>query len=220
MLSYLFSQHYLLKWSCIFMLVGYVCTGCIDDQSLEFNPVLDIPPTCSDGLKNQDETSVDCGGACSFYCSNSILANCTEDLNLNYIVSSAANVALQINRVYSIQHYDDPFEIIAYDKSAGYQITIKLPITKLPGENMKFDVARQVSMHKDGLTASMMIESNDYYNYDYGYQRLSISGEIYLKLEEDSVHVEFCDVSLKEDYFDINYAYQGNVNFLKSEINQ
>ncbi|MFA4960936.1 MAG: hypothetical protein WC548_04715 [Candidatus Pacearchaeota archaeon] len=42
------------------------CSDCIDARCIESTPT----PTCSDGIKNQDESDIDCGGETCYYCDN------------------------------------------------------------------------------------------------------------------------------------------------------
>ncbi|MDP4821123.1 MAG: hypothetical protein NWR67_08955, partial [Saprospiraceae bacterium] len=42
-----------------------------------------LPPTCNDGIQNQDETGIDCGGACGV-CSEPVFSNPPSNATLSY----------------------------------------------------------------------------------------------------------------------------------------
>src|SRR5690606_26707099 len=71
------------KFSLIFTIAfALFATSCSSDDN---GPDPVDPPTCSDGIKNGDETGVDCGGSCE-PCAGTgteLIGNLTEDLTLD-----------------------------------------------------------------------------------------------------------------------------------------
>nr|WKN35218.1 hypothetical protein K4G66_22835 [Tunicatimonas sp. TK19036] len=192
-----------------------MCLSCVEDQSLEFNPVLNIPPTCSDGIKNQDETAVDCGGACSSYCGSTILASCTDDLQENFFHSREEQVAFNLDHTTVTKwRYDPVTKIVAEISSSSEYVEIELPVGELPVGNVKFNIARNVSIDEDYPKASLMIFSNRYF------EKKAVSGKLYLRLDGDKVHLEFCDILIEVQSFygSRSFSYEGNINFPKSEF--
>jgi hypothetical protein len=72
----------------ILILLGiltFAFTGCSDDDN---DPIV-IVPTCSDGIKNGDETGIDCGGTC---------APCTGTIDVSGLIT--ANTSWTSNNIY------------------------------------------------------------------------------------------------------------------------
>lgn len=206
------------KKACIASLVlVLLMAGCVNDQELEFNPELDIPPTCSDGLKNQDETAVDCGGACSTFCSDKILAVCKDELSENVVSSAEDERTLHISQVVQSKSYSyyGALEITAYDFELDEEIRIVLSISEFPDGNMKFKVVEDLDTEAEALQAEVTLIP------EYGMYRYSYSGTVYLRKEtNDKFHIEFCDLILEtNDYYygQELYKYQGHFNFLLSD---
>lgn len=80
-------------------------------------------PTCFDGLKNGDETGIDCGGSCKRLCSNSFLTPSVAWTRLEQVAPGLYNVAAYIeNPNPNAGAGSVPYHIIIYDK-AGIEIT-------------------------------------------------------------------------------------------------
>ncbi len=80
-------------------------------------------PTCFDGLKNGDETGVDCGGSCQRLCSNSFLAPSVAWTRLEQVAPGLYNVAVYIiNPNASVGASAVPYHVILYDNQ-GVEIT-------------------------------------------------------------------------------------------------
>lgn len=199
------------------LVLVFLLAGCINDQELEFNPQLDIPPTCTDGIKNQDETGVDCGGACSTFCSDNILAVCMDELSENVVSSTDDERTLQITQVLQRNSYSyyNTIEITAYDHEIDEELRVVLSISKFPDGNMKFNVVKDVNTEEESLQAQVTLIP------EYGMYRYSNSGTVYLRKEtNDKFHIEFCDLILEtNDYYygQELYKYQGHFNFLLSD---
>jgi hypothetical protein len=73
----------------------YECPYGCDDGACKNQPVNQTLSSCFDGIRNQDESDVDCGGTC-MRCSNglkcSVPSNCLSGICLNMVcVSSSGN---------------------------------------------------------------------------------------------------------------------------------
>lgn len=201
------------------VLMVILFAGCINDQELEFNPDLNIPPTCSDGLKNQDETAIDCGGACSETCGDKIVAACSAELKADWVYSPDEEVSIAVGEVYYSKSYgyNNLVIISAFDENTSSDLEVVLPISELPAGNMQFLVAEQVSEEKDNLRASVTISPNN------GSARNSVTGTVYLRTEgRETIYIEFCKVLFKPEnpWYDQNYYnYSGQFSFLRSDTN-
>ena len=201
--------------------IAVLLTGCINDQELEFNPELNIPPTCSDGLKNQDETAVDCGGACSETCGDKIVASCSAELSPDRVYSLDDEVSISVGEVsYSKTYsynYDNLVIISAFDENTNSDLEVVLPISDLPAGNMKFLVAEQASKEEDNFRAFITISPG------YGSTRTSVTGTVYLRTDgRETIYIEFCKVLFKPEnyWYDQNYYnYSGQFGFLRSDNN-
>lgn len=200
--------------------MAVLLAGCINDQELEFNPDIDIPPTCSDGLKNQDETAVDCGGACSETCGDEIVAACSAELSPDRVYSLDEEVSISVGEVsYSKNYgYNNNMVIIsAFDEATYSDLEVVLPISELPAGNMKFLVGEQASDEDDNLRAFVKIIP--------GFQvaRNSVTGTVYLRTDGmETIYIEFCELQFKpENYWNYleYYNYSGQFGFLRSDNN-
>lgn len=85
------------KFSLIFTIAfALFATSCSSDDN---GPDPVDPPTCSDGIKNGDETGVDCGGSCE-PCAGTgteLIGNLTEDLTLD------PSLTYQLTGKYSVE---------------------------------------------------------------------------------------------------------------------
>ncbi len=193
----------------------WICSACIDDHDLEFNPELNITPTCSDGLKNGDETAIDCGGACSDVCGDNIIADCSAKLSLNKLVSVNNDLSISISDVRVQQSYNS-LTVYAFEETTDAEVIIKLPVKAFPAGNVKFVVAQSDNSDPEKQRASVEIIP------DNGYGRYSQTGTLYLRVEnKDRIHLEFCDIQFqqKNNYYDRNnYSHKGNINFLIPDL--
>lgn len=215
-----FTKAFVQKACLASLVLVFLLAGCVNDQELEFNPQLDITPTCTDGLKNQDETGVDCGGACSTFCSDEILAVCKDELSQNVVSSIEDERTLYITQVFqdrSYSYYDTNVNITAYDHEIDEEIRIVLSISKFPDGNMKFKVVKELNAEEETPQAVVTLIP------EFGMYRYSYSGTVYLRKETtDKFHIEFCDLILEtNDYYygQELYKYQGHFNFLLSDSN-
>ena len=189
-------------------------SGCMDHQDLVFTPDLNLAPSCSDGIKNQDETGIDCGGTCKDVCGEQIIAECSSELGSNTVISDDFDHKVSISRINVFENYngDGYSRLFAMDEASVDIVTVLLPFKSFPTENAVFTVGKNLSIQEGGLVARVEVEENGFY-----YGRVSVEGELYLRVEKDKIHIEFCDMWFEsEDNYD--YVYQGSMNFLISDI--
>ncbi len=205
-----------LSIKCLLLLYfTFLCTACVDDQSLEFVPVLDIPPTCSDGIRNQDETAVDCGGACSNVCGNTIRADCSDDLTQNIVSSTKGDDDIIVNRIDFAPSYGGVMVVYADDDDRGITIEYSIPLKDFPVGNMQFSVGQHTNTNLKNPTASVIISS-------FSTDKISTSGTLYLRVEGGIIHIEFCELAFKSEsyrYSNVTYHYEGNINFPRPSPN-
>ena len=80
-------------------------------------------PTCSDGMKNGDETGVDCGGSCQRLCPSAFLSPSVSWTRMEQVAPGLYNVAAYIiNPNPNAGAVSVPYHVIVYDDQ-GIEIT-------------------------------------------------------------------------------------------------
>ena len=80
-------------------------------------------PTCSDGIRNGDETGVDCGGSCQRLCQSAFLVPVVAWTRLENVAPGLYNVAAYIQNLNTnAVAVSVPYHVIIYD-SQGVEIT-------------------------------------------------------------------------------------------------
>jgi hypothetical protein len=174
------------------------CT--LEDQD---NPL--VAPTCYDGMLNQDEQKIDCGGRC-LPCKVYIPVRvpCSASLTENKIVVKGATLLLTSSD-YAITektaaYYDEPYHEI-YILKNSYEIIIQLA-GKLPVKDSIYPVT-QVLL-EDGYSIITLSQV-------FGVESFrSSAGEVYVTHRNGKMYVEFCTVTMLSPYS--NFTLMGSVS--------
>jgi hypothetical protein len=154
--------------------------SCLEEQG---NPL--VVASCTDKIKNQNETGIDCGGICGLCeepekpitvpCKNRLVNNRIELDGLNKNLSSAD---------FSCYQESDHFEIFIYKDFR--EIIIEVYGTFVPGKTKAIPLVPYYDS-EDGYAS---IRMTDFYLFH------SLSGYLYVTKENDTTLFEFCDVDL------------------------
>lgn len=153
-----------------------------------------IGPTCHDGIRNQDEEDIDCGGrrcsACEVFIP--VLSPCTNDLKDNTLTIDDRKIAVKS----SDRQCDDDgtYTIgILIDGQDSFTVTFADKPVKSDTYSITTDVFNvgmgQAAVHYDE------------YGYDYPFN--NYGSDIYVSVAKDkTISVEFCSVTLSsQDYW-------------------
>ncbi|MBA4144765.1 MAG: hypothetical protein C0523_03285 [Cytophaga sp.] len=146
------------------------------------NPL--VIATCYDGIQNQNEEKIDCGGKCA-KC-QVVVVPCKSSLADNRITYRNVNTTFTSKDVYFYQSYD-AFSISLTKGNVTYDIA--LYVKALPTTDTIFPIVN--SYAADQGKATMMVTPQSYY---YGYD--VSSGYIYVTYVNKQWAIEFCSVPL------------------------
>jgi len=105
-------------------------------------------PTCFDGIKNGDETGVDCGGSCKRLCPSSFLVPQVSWTRIESVAPELYNIAAYIiNPNVSAVAQNVPYHVIVYDDQ-GVEITEYTGMVTLPPHRNTLAFNGAVSMGK------------------------------------------------------------------------
>jgi hypothetical protein len=154
------------------------------------NPLVN-GPTCYDGIRNQDEEEVDCGGRCEA-CNivNPILTPCTTTLKDNTLL------------IDGIEEVLDPKDFSCESSTSGYTVTVTMGTSTFilflggsgrPDEDGSYPLVRQTYFVDWGDAAI---------NYrDDGFGPFATDeGEVYVRVKKDQFTAEFCNLDLTYDW--------------------
>ncbi len=158
--------------------IGVLLMACEAEQN---NPL--VIGTCYDGILNQDEEKVDCGGKCP-KC-QTIVVPCKSSLVDNRITYKNVNNTLTARDITFYQDYYN-FQIFVTKNNVEYDI--KLYVKALPTRDTVFPITKS-SNPGDGYATMLVTE---YYYYDYA----ASSGNVYVTYVNKQWTIEFCSVPL------------------------
>ncbi len=162
------------------MVVGVILSACLAEQT---NPLI-LNGTCNDGLMNQDEEAVDCGGVCKD-CNivEPVVSPCKASLKNNVLTVDGLNTSLKADD-YSCTQESDYFKI--YILKNNKEIIIEIYETTLP----KIGTVYPLIGWWDAKEGYASIKITEFYSYN------STSGSLYLAYENNKWIVEICSVDL------------------------
>lgn len=157
------------------------------------NPM--VIPTCYDGVKNQNETDIDCGGRC-IACEIKIpvVSPCAASLKTNTVTFDDRQLKLTAVDYVCSETYGD-FKFFIYNLDKGYpEITILLD--GMPTEDAIYPVTGYdyTDTGEAGIRVYDSATGLWYEPYD--------GGEIYVTVTDGAVTAEFCAVKMRETYWD------------------
>jgi hypothetical protein len=169
-------------YTCILALL---LTSCLMEQE---NPL--IVATCTDGIRNQDETDIDCGGRCQ-QCEVKIpvVAPCATSLTKNIVNLDNSKITFT-DVTSSCEQYDRNYFRISYYKNyVEFHIELEDP---RPTEDRIYNIGQYLDYDSDATVS---------YHDGWAYY-VATTGELYVTIAENGdVNIEFCSVALRESAF-------------------
>jgi hypothetical protein len=166
-------------------IITLLLTSCLMEQE---NPL--IVATCTDGIRNQDETDIDCGGRCQ-QCEVKIpvVAPCATSLSKNIVSLDNSKITFT-NATFSCSSYSRENFLIAY--YANYR-EFKIELEgSIPDEDKIYSIGQYIDYDSDAT-----VEYYDGWTY-----YVATTGELYVTIAENGdVNIEFCSVGLRENAF-------------------
>ncbi|MTI22553.1 hypothetical protein E1176_16090 [Fulvivirga sp. RKSG066] len=165
-------------------------TSCLEEQD---NPLKEgfYAPTCTDGILNQDEEEIDCGGKCD-PCPEPVIAPCASSLQDNYI--STTYDELDLLTVLCQESYRGGFKVTG--NSTGGDFSISFSDDQLPDEDKDYQLRSQLDYYNSEVATLEIV-----YPFSGSYD--SYAGDLYVTHNDGQVLLEFCSVSLRNRQFDI-----------------
>jgi len=121
-----------------------------------------VPPSCSDGIMNQDEEGVDCGGACRAFCLQSGLREVSQLSAPRVFRPTADTVAVLVelkNPNPSAGIRQLPYEI-EVTGDAGAPLALKGATSIYPGEFRRFVLVRPAGNLAGTLSARLILSTS------------------------------------------------------------
>lgn len=143
----------------VFLVIGAILAAVM---SLIFIAVFYQAPTCSDGILNQDEDGIDCGGSCRYLCVMSVEpATVLFTQALDNGEGRTDVIALVENKNHGIAAEDVPYTITiyGYDQSLVHSASGKIDLP--PGETVPVFLPGVASGHAAVGTAFLTINANE-----------------------------------------------------------
>ncbi|HEY0742569.1 MAG TPA: hypothetical protein VGD40_13935 [Chryseosolibacter sp.] len=169
-----------MKKQLLYFIVFTFLTACLAEQD---NPLL--VASCTDRIKNQNETGIDCGGVCR-ECEpepEPVTVPCKSSLVNNRITLDGIHKTLTSSDFYCAQQTDF-YEVFMYKDAQ--ELVIKIYDTTLPMGTTAFPLVP----YYDEEEGSASIKLNSFYNYN------SLQGQLYVTRTNSSITVEVCGVDL------------------------
>jgi hypothetical protein len=173
----------------IFILI--VFTGACTEAE-QTNPL--VVPTCDDGILNQDEEAIDCGGRCAdCEIKVPILSPCAASLAKNVVTLDNRDFVLAANE-YQCSLEDYSYRITVLRGFDG--ITIDFFEHAIPTEDKVYTVSQRYNPGQAQITASL------YYR-DF----IATSGEVYVTVKDGKITAELCSIKL---HYSIAYSIEAS----------
>ena len=171
--------------------------SCLEEQT---NPLVN-GETCTDGIQNQNEAGIDCGGVC-IMCEEEVpldvIAPCQSSLSDNVITLNGWYDIPFGNADYYFTEETDYFKAVIW--TDDIEFTVEIYETTLPKIATKYPVTTAGSPQRGHASIKFV---DYYYNYN------STDGEVYLSYSNGAWVLEMCDVELR-DYPD-GYDLSGRI---------
>jgi hypothetical protein len=160
-------------------------SACLAEQTNEL-----IVPNCHDGIQNQDETEIDCGGRCTA-CEVIIpvVTPCASSLEDDTYTWNGLDYTLAADDIGCYEE-TDYFEIFVYNYYYSHELTIHFP--SKPTEDKIYQASW--NLYPEGDEA--------YIGFHQGFLFKASAGEVYVHVNNGIVTAEFCDVTMNNTYFD------------------
>lgn len=178
--------------TCLLLLINLLWSC---ENEIIFEPVLDTAGTCSDGKKNGDEESVDCGGRCSECVLVFQPAPCKGTLKNNVLTfqSNNYNIFGIYEEAYS-SFYTIKADFSRYGSSYT-EITIRLPSFLAPEKSTVYKLGPEVLFGNHSSEPKAYLEVF-FDGFDGGHYKSIDNGLLYVEVDNGYNTIEFCEVEL------------------------
>lgn len=166
------------------LIITLLLASCMAEQD---NPL--IVATCTDGIRNGNETDIDCGGHCQACegkttlaapCASALTTNVMMFNNTNVKFAAGANNCLQTSEHFEFQLAQSNYKILIELNGIRPQTS---KIYKLAGEWTAGD-----------NEAVLIISASN------GRTYIAMDGYLYVTILNDEMIVEFCSIQMRESY--------------------
>lgn len=147
-----------------------------------------VGPTCHDGIRNQDEEEIDCGGRCQeceVYIP--IVTPCASLLKNNVVNIDGFDMNLQSDGYYCSENtYQNFYELTVDQDGTAFSILLTLP---LPAEDAVYTIFQELGFEPAQARVRMYENGSGPY--------AAYSGDIYIRVGNGKITAEFCDLDLQ-----------------------
>jgi hypothetical protein len=169
-----------------------IMIGCLVEEELNNKLVV---PTCYDGILNQDETEIDCGGRCTLCVYVEPVVVPCQNLSDNRISYNGSS--------YNSSFYYDGTDESSYEVAILLQNNVQVSIT-ISGALSNVDKKYTATQGWLATGEANITVYGSFYNHT------STAGDIYLTDHADKTYIEFCDVTMVSNY-DNGFSISGRV---------
>jgi len=165
--------------------LAFMAGACMQDQT---NPM--IIGTCYDGIKNQDEKAIDCGGTCQ----SCLTAPCTKSLEDYVLIYNGSNYQLYNNQ------YQASYNGTAYvfDAIVGQYQELHVSLGgPTPTDEKIYPIVKTL---KDGYAT--VVFQDDSYNRTY----TASTGSVYVTIRKGKVTIELCSVVTTSSQYQATFS--------------
>lgn len=174
------------------MLLIVFLSGCLVEQD---NPL--VIPTCYDGMHNQDETDIDCGGKCAA-CKPPIIVPCKSTLVNGTFTFNGKNSTITVDG-YAVVQNGLSYKVMVFN--AGVSVEIEIYSARLPSRSAAYVVSLQHDYEEGYARISARASFEDYW---------ATSGTVYVVKENGTTKIQLCITTL--------YRSGGNTAKLQASI--
>jgi hypothetical protein len=160
------------------LIIALLLSACLAEQN---NPLV-ITESCTDGIQNQNEENVDCGGVCTA-CEIPVVIPCLSQLNPNKVVLDGYPIQLTASD-FSLYKDANYYRIYFYNNLR--EMVIYFFVDTLPTAPTQFNLVPWY----DQTPEHAAIKFTNFYNY------IANTGSIYLTHDSGEWTVSICPVNL------------------------
>jgi hypothetical protein len=150
-----------------------------------------IGPTCYDGIQNQDEEDIDCGGRCK-QCEVKIPpleSPCAASLSNNVVTINGTKMTISASNLYC----DEYSGLYLVDFEQNFK-RISITLGDIPTSEKTYLLLTNVFSVPSAGEAVLLYYENEEGPFNPGMER------IYVFVKDEKVTVEFCDLKVKNEW--------------------
>lgn len=161
-------------------------TSCLEEQ---LNPLKEsVINSCFDGVLNQNEEDIDCGGVCEA-CAEPIVSPCASTLSENKVTNQVSIPDIEFTNILCDEvYYGGQYEIEGV--SFAGSVRIYFGEDSLPVEDKVYKLRSSVS-NDDSGKAYLKINFSNYGTFHSG------SGDLYVTFKDNKAIAEFCEITVR-----------------------